>query len=537
MSLKSTLMTPFTVVGTGTRHLLDVEVGLGQASSRYNARDQYRTSYSAPQRLGAGLGTAAAVAIPVAAAGTWLSKGMRVPGMAPGLQATVARGAGVAALAGMATIGAFKLKDIVEDDGHLGSIGAAAGLGIGGMIGYRFGGAYAPLVGAGLAIAGGVGGYIGGSKVSVGPGHIGEHIANTTQLHDSLPGTAVDYSRGFFNHFTESGPTSQGFSIGSGWGMRKSFAEDYNNTERAGGMAGDLAAAAILGGGALAVGRRVMGNGAAVASHAAELGALGRIGEKVNVGTHFANAIQGTAGMKGANVMFGAMALGLTAFAAKHEYDAWSDNGTNKAAGLAGAAATIGATALAGALVSKTGFIKALSPAAQPMASALTGAVLIGALSAARWPVQQFINDARDTWKANEGQPLDKVKLGVAGGAGAVAGGYLGFKVGSNFGAGLSGVGKVGAMVIGTAVGAGVGGAALGAMSPTMPSIGKVGIAGGVGAAALGGLTFAFTRNAKSAAMAAAAGGVMGIGASSLLGNTDSKKPAPTPVTIPATMV
>ncbi len=563
---------PWTIASTATRHLLDANVSFGVSSDRFNARDKYRREYSDDQRLGAGIGTSLAVALPVTAGYAWMQKGAQVPGLptvvgemstgarigtaataaaavgigghmlagnftddervklgvgaaaggaagigvyaathggAPALARNLGRGVGIAALGTAAAVGVKKSIEIAQDDGHLGAVGTTVGLVGGGIAGYKvgakFAGKYAPLVTGAGAILGAVAGNIGGKQVD-GDSAIGKRIGlgegNLGKAHEQAPQVDKDagdrvksFTRGAFTHFTEVGPATQGMSFGYRWGMRDAVQNKYSNAERAGGMHGDLLAAGILGGGALAVGAGLMG-----LSHHAQQGVSGvRAGAEIagnvlnkGLATRAMNAMAS----RGGTVAAGAAAAGLIGLTTLKGFEGDSENyGSGVATAIA--AGTLAATAGTAALVARSGAMSGLSAAPKVANSALVAAALIGVLGSMRLPMQQFINDAKDAAAARE--KMDVPVTVAAGGIGAIGGGLGAFKGLSKFvpdgGLQLGRFHIPKALVVGagTAVAAaGAGGVGVG-LSATMPDIKTVGLSA-LGGAAAGAAVGGFAR-------------------------------------------
>jgi hypothetical protein len=413
--------TPFTVASTATRHMLDANVTFGMSSDRYNARDKYRRTYSDSQRLGAGIGTAFGVALPVAAGVAWFQRGLKVPGvtttgeavangaarlggLSPAAMQNVGRVAGLAALGLAAGVGVKKTWEITQDDGNLGAVGTATGIlagSVAGMkVGQKFAGKYAPLVTGAGAIVGGIAGHFGGSKIKIGEGHIGEEHAQAAQVDNNAFDRVKSFARGGYNHFNEVGPVSQGISFGYQWGMRDTVQKRYSNAERAGAMHGDLLAAGIMGGGALAVAGGLMGTHAATGVSSLRAGA-DIAGQSLARGP-VTGMIQklsekGTLGV-------GAAALGITGVLAAKEWDRAMDNeGGNAGKAALYAGGLVAATAGTAALISRSGAMQGMAAAPRAAGSALAGAAIIGALSVARLPIQQYVNDAKDSIAADGG--------------------------------------------------------------------------------------------------------------------------------------
>lgn len=544
MGIGSVIGTPFTVMSTATRHLLDANVTFGMSSDRYNARDKYRRSYTDSQRVGAGVGTALGVAVPVAAGAAWMQRGLKVPGIsghaealasglskaAPGgmsqaVMRNVGRAAGIAALGVAAGVGVKKTIEITQDDGNLGAAGAAAGV-IGGAvggaaIGRRFGGRIAAMSGGLGAIAGGIAGHLGGSKIAIGEGHIGEAHTKAPQVDRSAGDRVGSFARGSFNHFNEVGPATQGISMGTAWGMNETVKNEYSNAERAGGMHGDLLAAGILGGGALAVGAGLAGMSQHAAHGVSGLRAGADIAGNVLARGPLTGAMQQLTS-KGA-LGAGAAAVGIAGLTTYKAFQSDSDTHGARAAGII-AAGTLATTAGAAALISRTPALAGMAAAPKAANSMLIAAALIGVATSARVPLQQFYNDAKSAHAANGG--IDMPVAAAATGVGAIGGGLGAFKGLSKLvPAGGVQLGKFhipkGALVgVGTAVGAaGLGGIGLG-LSATMPDLKTVGmsVAGGAAAgAAVGGLA-----RGIGVVPGVVGGAVLGLSASALLKHDDA---------------
>lgn len=486
--------TPFTVLSTATRHMLDTNVTFGMSSSRFNARDRYRREYSDEQRLGAGIGTAFGAALPAVALGAWVKRGASTP-LAPKnlLGSASGKAMGVAVLGAATAAGAWKLKQISEDDGHLGAAGAAtgivAGTVAGAKLGQHFAGKYAPLVSGLGAIGGGIAGYMGGSRVAIGDGNIGKEHVQAPQVDESALDRVGSFGRGAFTHFSEVGPTSQGISFGYAWDMRKAYNDKYSNAERAGAMHGDLLAGAVLGGGALAVAGGLLGVPKFVPAGMtgglqAGANAAGHVLERGHMTSHLQKL-----GGKGP-LGIGAAAAGLTGVVAWKEYDRMLDaSGGDAGKARLAALGSLGATAGAAALVSMASSIRGMSAAPRAASSALVAAALIGVLSSVRMPMQQFVNDAKAAHRIRGG--IDPIVSGAATGVGALAGGIGAFR----------GLGKL----------VPAGGIQLGRFH--LPKAAVVGVGTALSAAAIGGVGFGLSAtmpDAKTVGMSAVGGAVAG---------------------------
>lgn len=520
---------PITIATTATRHMLDANVAFGMASDRYNARDQYRRTYSDDQRTGAGIGTGLAVALPIAAGVGWAQRGFRVPGAAAGISQHAGRAIGVAALGLAAGVGVKKSIEIAKDDGHLGAAGAAAGI-IGGAvggaaIGRRFGGKIAAMSTTVGAIAGGIAGHVGGTQVRIGEGNIGTPNVQGPQVDDGAGDRVRSFARGAFNHFSEVGPSTQGISLGYSWNMRDTVKKHYSNAERAGGMHGDLLAAGILGGGALAVGAGLVGM-----SHHASQGISG-----LRAGADIAGNVLARGPLTGAMQKLtskgalgvGAAAAGISALTTWKAFDADRDSmGTGTAAAIA--AGTLAATAGTAALISRSSAFSSMSGGVKAANSTLVAAALIGVLSSARLPLQQFVNDASDAHDARG--KVDTPVMATATGVSALGGGYGAFKGLSKLvpDGGLQ-IGKfrlpkAAVVGLGTAVGAGAMGAVGWGLSATMPDMKTVGLSVAGGAAA--GAALGLAGRGLSVRAGAIGGAALGMSASALLNSGSPKPPA-----------
>ncbi len=532
------------VISTATRHMMDVDLAFGRPSTRFNARNAYRNSYSGSDRYAAGVGVAIGTAVPALGLVSWAQRGFRLPGQSAAAAGDVAasavrypglaKAAGAGVLAGMAVAGGLKVKQLVQDDGHLGSVGSVAGVvgGFGAMtlaskirvIGeaHVAGVPIAPVLGLGAAIAGGIGGYYAGKQIHVGDSKIGVKIDSPSPVHSSLPGSIQDFSRGAFNHFSEVGPTSQGVSFANRWGLRDAFENHYSRSERAGGMAGDLGAAIILGGGALAATKKVMN--LAKGSQAIGGGAI----EKLGSGLMLSNSVIDAAAqvkyldaarqavskpaLAGGLLALGAVGAGLTYI----NYRDAARNG-NASFGAAYAAGTVVAGGAAGVGMAKFLAREGVAAGPRAMAGAATAAVLISAMSAARMPVQQFINDARSVRKVDgAGSTASNIAFGVTGGA---IGATAGLRIASHFAEGVSGSKKALILGAGALVGLAAGGAAGVSMAPLAPGLGAAGIGAGLGAGigALAGAKLA----GVGVVPAAVAGGAMGLIASTMASSSN----------------
>lgn len=541
----------FNAPTTAMRHMLDINL-FGVASDRYNARNTYRTEYTPEKRWAAGVGVAAGAAVPVLAMNHWAKPGVllrqgatawkaqafQVPGVTGGGTRAAALAAGSAAAIGVGAVGVRKLQELVTDDGHLGSVGSLGGMVAGYAAGHagarlasgaggRFAPYVAPLVGGALAIGGGIAGHKLGQGAEVGPGHIGQPIANTTETATGFPGTGRDFVRGGFIAFNEAGPTSQGISFSNTWHGREAYADQYSKAERGGSMSANLAAATILGGGALTAGARLLRgiDQTKVGSSIAERGMLAHQVFERPAGqmlTGLANGSTRSAqlGRAGIGVAAGGVALGAIA----HAGYGLSENGEHPVRGaVAGAGmGVLGMAAYKAGM--KSGFGASFGKA-QPLMNAVTVATLLSGLSAARMPVQQFISESKVAWDKH-GSPSAGTKYGAMA-AGAAAGAVGGRAVARSFSA------KPAIAIGAMAAGAAAGGAAGLGISPTLPEPGKAALGAGTGAAVLGLATLGLTHGRPGAAQRmlkmGAVGGLAGGMGSAVLATQDA--PAATDIT------
>ncbi|MCW2974364.1 MAG: hypothetical protein JWN72_2637 [Thermoleophilia bacterium] len=556
---------PFTVLGTFNRHLVDPSMSFGVTSDRYNARDQYRTEYSSAQRTAAGLGTVFGTTVPAVALTGWLLKGARVPGMGvaqgavagdgakvagaaiekvalAGVSSKVGRGVAIgvgAAALGVATaVGVNRISQVVQDDGHFGAaggaLGAVGGTALGAFVGSKFAGKWAPVVALGTGIVGGVGGYYAGKAKTVGEGHIGEHFAKDAPKDATIGDRAKNFATGAFTHFTEVGPTSSGVSLGYAWKMRDTDQKTAPTSERGGHMLGDLGAVAIMGGGALGVAGIMTGVAKSAKGASGAAGAVAKASDLLtrnpvtnmlqDMGSGALNMANASNGAKGTALALGglAAAAGLTGLAASKQYNAQLEaSGGDKGQAWVAAGITTAAAVGGAALLHGTAFkgLQAFGGVQRAAASALGAAALISVVSAARLPVQQFMNDVKDSHAKRDADPLVRnVAIGVgAAGAGGAAlktllqvvpkGGIKIWKLPTIPYAAVVAAGSLAAGAAGAYTGYG--------LSANLPTIDKVGIAGGIGAAAGAGL--GLWAKGVGVPVGIAAGAAVGVAASSML--------------------
>jgi hypothetical protein len=543
---------PISFVTSATRHMLDANVTFGMASDRYNARDQYRREYTDTERLGAGVGTALGVAIPVTAGLAWAQRGLKVPGISNHSQVIVdglakaaprgmgasamqmtGRAVGIAALGVAAGVGVMKTVQISKDDGHLGAAGTAGGILAGATAGIwagqKFAGKYAPLVSLAGGIAGGIAGNLGGRAVKIGESQIGKEHVQVPQVDDGAVDRVGSFARGAVNHFVETGPATQGVSFGNSWGMNETVREKYSNSERAGAMHGDLLAVGILGAGAVGIAGGLLGQSIHAAKGVGAIRAGGDIAGTVLAKGALTNMTQ-QLGTKGA-VGLGAAAVGIAGLTGWKAYQSDKSTWGGTAAAVIGAG-TIAATAGSAALISRSSAFQGMSGGLRAANSMLAAAAIIGVLSAARLPAQQFMSDAKAAAAARP-EVDTPVMLGATG-IGVAAGGFGAFKGlskmipdGFQFKLGPVTVNKTAAVLAGTAVGLVAGGAVGNGLSATMPDAKTVGmsVAGGaVAGAALGG----FARGI-GVLPGIIGGAALGLTASSLLHDDTPAAEAATP--------
>lgn len=545
------------MLSPATRHFGDIMVGFGLPSQSWNARDQYRTEYSASDRVGAGIGTAAAVAVPAfTLARSFKGEGfiankfgssfqkpvvdaMRSvdPAQADALAQSLKRGGlqknlARAYVAGVGTIGAMKLKDIAQDDGHWGAAGATVGM-IGGatagwhLIGKAMHGKPSapmavPLLGTAAAIGAGFIGYQAAKHVSAGNGerqttHVDPYV--TTGGGDNGPGIAgaakdaagglADSGRGFWAHLIEGGPLSPGFTMEK-WGQDKAFKENASPEYRNGGLGGDFVGTGIIAAGALTAGAGIVlpsarnGLSDLLTNRLANLTHMG-----VQGGTQFSGqtAEIATKGVKAG--LYAAAALpavyAIAQSGAVGGFSKWRETGESGdlVAGLGVLGATAGGAALMARVASKSEAFQRMAPGTQIPAGVLTGVLLVSALSGAQKPGKQLYQDFNVAVKDNN---IDIARAGINAAPSAVMGSVLGGKMGAKFGAKGATIGAVAGGLIGagggtmlsvgqtdtknTAIGAAVGG--VGTLlaverSAIVAKRGKMGLAAMVAGGALAG--------------------------------------------------
>jgi hypothetical protein len=554
--------TPFTVASTATRHMLDADVTFGMSSSRFNARDKYRNSYSDAQRTGAGIGTVLGVAVPVTAGAAWIQKSLAVPGisgaegaavtglekakllgMSPNVIKWSGRAAGAVALGAATAVAVKKSWEISQDDGNLGAIGGASGVLAGAAAGVAVGrhlkGPSAAMAAGIGAAVGGIAGHFGGKaidgnsaigkKLGIGESKIGTPFEQAPQVDANAGDRVKSFGRGAFNHFNEVGPATQGISFGYQWGMNDAVKTKYSNSERAGAMHGDLLAAGIMGGGAMAIVGSMARAGAtpgasALAAGASTAGAVLERGPLMNMASKL--------GSTGGAAAAGAAAAGILGLAGYKGYQ--SDSSTFGKPAAAAIAAGTGALAVGtGIAASRVALSQGLSKTAAGASGALVGAALIGVLSSARLPLQQFMSDAKSSVAADGGVKWGKAA--PAAGIGAAAAGFGAFKglskIVPNEGVHLGKftIGKGVIVGAGAAISAAAGGGMGLGLSSTMPddykTIGMSVAGGALAGAAAGG--FARGIGMKAGIIGGAA---LGLTASSLL-RKDAAPAAPAPTT------
>lgn len=477
----------------------------------------------------------------------------------------VGRGIGVAALGVAAGVAAKKTAEIAKDDGHMAAPLAAAGVLVGAVagaaVGNRFGGRIAAVSGGIGAVVGGVAGHFGGKAWRIGESQIGKEFAQAPQVDKGVGDRVGSFARGAINHFNEVGPATQGISFGYQWGMRDTVQKQYSNAERAGGMHGDLAAAGILGGGALAVVAGLTGNTKHAAQGISGLKAAGDIAggvlgkSSITAASHamsnagsllegaklpFMNKVM--SGGTAQTIALGAAAATIAGVAGWKAFESDKENWGTAAAATIGVA-TLAATAGTAAVISKVAqFSAGTSPVAKAASSALVAAALIGVVSAARLPLQQFMNDAKDAHAANKGTISKPVMIGstAIGAAAGLTGALAGLnKIVPDGGIQLGKwrIPKLAVVLTGGALGLGAGGGIGLGLSGTMPGLGTTAASVGVGAVAGAAAGLAFRGMptlpgvgglAGRVAVGAIGGAALGLSASSLLRQDTPAKPSET---------
>jgi len=246
------------------------------------------------------------------------------------------------------------------------------------------------------------------------------------------------------------------------------------------------------------------------------------------MGTQFVNKLAQVATAKTAAT--GAAAGLLAGVVALKEWDRAKDSNSSDAAAGVWVGAHLAATAGLAYGISKTHALSGLGTSTKAASSALVAAALIGVISSARLPIQQFVNDARDAHGIN-----GKTNWAVAAPAMAVGSGSLALTankmVAKIVPEGGVQLGKFhlskGLLVgIGTAVGA-IGGAGAGwGLSATMPDLKTTAIstAVGTGLGAAAGALF----GGIGIKTGAVAGAMLGMSASALVRGDEPKLSTPT---------
>lgn len=279
------------ILGSAGRHATNNLGGLGMPGHAWNVRDAYRNDYTPDRRLGAGLGDALTIGVAALILHSWRSRQFVSPAVY-GLPPKLVTVAGMAFLGAAASSGVARTFQNTQDDGHLGTIGAASAAAAAAMLSRnvpgKWTGRFAMILGPVLA---GVAGYQLGVRVKVGDGHLGESYGEASRL-EHAPALAA--ARGAWNHFAEAGPLSQGTSFGSTWGQVTDMRERYTDAELAGGMAGDVFAGTIVGTTALIATGRVLGR---AQTSALTRTPLARLGMELSVPARVVNKLRDVDGL------------------------------------------------------------------------------------------------------------------------------------------------------------------------------------------------------------------------------------------------
>jgi hypothetical protein len=222
----------------------------------------------------------------------------------------------------------------------------------------------------------------------------------------------------------------------------------------------------------------------------------------------------------------GAAAAGIAGLTTWKAFDSDREK-LGSGAATAIAAGTLGVTAGTAALISRSGAFTTMTPGARAANSALVAAALIGVLSTARLPLQQFMNDAKAAHAARG--EVDVPVAATTTAIGAVAGGVGAFRglaklvPAGGLQLGRFHIPKAAVVGLGTALSASaLGGVGYG-LSATMPDIKTVGMSVAGGAAA--GAAFGGFARGLGVVPGAIAGATLGLSASALL-KDDAPRPA-----------
>lgn len=273
------------------RHATNNLGGLGMPGHAWNVRDAYRNDYTADKRLGAGLGDALTIGVAALILHSWKSRNFATPAIY-GLPPRLVRVAGLAFLGAAAASGVARTVQNTQDDGHLGTFGAAAAVAGAALLSRNVSGKWTGRIAMVLGpVLAGVAGYQLGKLAKFGDGNLGETYGESSRL-ENAPALAA--GRGAWNHFAEAGPLSQGTGFGSTWGQVADMRERYTDAELAGGMAGDLFAGTIVGTTALIATGRVLGR---AQTSALTKTPLARLGMELSVPARVVNKLRDVDGL------------------------------------------------------------------------------------------------------------------------------------------------------------------------------------------------------------------------------------------------
>ena len=494
------------ILGSAGRHATNNLGGLGMPGHAWNVRDAYRTDYSDDRRLGAGLGDALTIGVAALILQSWHSRQFVSPAVY-GLPPKLVRVAGLAFLGAAAASGVARTVQNTQDDGHLGTLSAAAAAAGAALLSRNVPGKWTGRIAMVLGpVLAGVAGYQLGKHVKVGDGHLGEAYGESSRL-ERAPALAA--GRGAWNHFAEAGPLSQGTSFGSTWGQVADMRERYTDAELAGGMAGDLFAGTIVGTTALIATGRVLGR---AQTSALTRTPLARLGMELSVPARVVNKLRDVDGLlkvspgaaeaevekiairtaenvgrRRQEVLWGK----VSKYALKYDgkvpqllyvaggalfaftmWEAWRAGETSKNRRIGGpiSMGVTGAGVIGGAaLIAKFApGVRDLPRPVKPGVAIIAASAVAASISLLREPVGSFVDGSVELHQ-RRGAHADPRSLAVAGG-GLVGGALLGSRAASIMG--FTGGLRSGSVGLGALVGAGAGWGFAPIVSPRHASIG-----------------------------------------------------------------
>lgn len=451
------------VLSTAGRHAVSNIAGLGLPGETWNVREAYRTRYNQEERIGGAVGDTGTIAAVAIMANAWRTSRFGVPklGMVPPL---VVRAGGMALLGLGAASGVRRTAQNVADDGHPGMVAAtAAALGAAFVTRNVPGKVIGKLVTLGSAVGAGVAAHHVASRWGTGDGNLDERIRGGGA--PTLEGKPIrGAARGFWNHFVEAGPLSQGSGFGNEWDQVGAMRRRYTDAELAGGMLGDGAGALMIGTGAVVVGGRILGRPeqgvlertrlaqlsvdlslpAQVVGKLKDVGTLAKVPQSAAdevVGQLRANPRWNERFLESLWRQFGgrvtefdgrvpqlayALGTGMLVYTLADAY-ATGEGGKNARIPGVESAAISGALVLggAGAIAWKAPSVRRLAPALRPAVATILSAAAFGAISQLREPVGSYLDGADMLHERRDGARLGVPGAGLVA-AGAVGGGMFG---------------------------------------------------------------------------------------------------------------